>query len=58
MFFKDKVISSENGAIATEYALISALLVVAILLSVVKFAGNITQWWSDICSKLTTVFIS
>ena len=46
-----------KGAIAVEYALISALVIVAILIAVVNFSDVLVELWLDTSRKLVEAFI-
>jgi Flp pilus assembly pilin Flp len=46
-----------KGAIAVEYALISALVIVAILIAVVNFSDVLVELWLDTSRKLVDAFI-
>lgn len=46
-----------KGAIAVEYALISALVFVAILIAVVNFSDVLVELWLDTSRKLVDAFI-
>lgn len=45
-----------KGAIAVEYALISALVIVAILVAMVSFGDALVELWLNTGSKLVDVF--